>query len=63
MEMNRQAKFFVSPFDSPNLRMQQQLVDAESFSIGGINAKQSTNCWTIFTTEVSTEGLSYGYCC
>ena len=22
----------------------QQLVDAESFSIGGINAKQSTNC-------------------
>jgi len=41
----------------------QQLVDAESVSIGSINAKQSTNCWTIFTKEVSTEGLIYGHCC
>jgi hypothetical protein len=32
-------------------------------SVGCINAKQSTNCWAIFTTEVSTEGMSYGYCC
>ena len=42
MEMKHQAKLFVSPLNSPSPL--QQLVDAESFSIGGINAKQPTNC-------------------